>query len=105
MVPPSGDTLSSTWVRSSSADLTVDNVMDSETGSTECFQISGGATDISWNISMVKAEVSVHPPDQEEEITISRFVFHDVNNNGYLEDGEDAIQDVQVVLFDCNGTI
>jgi len=79
-----------------------------ETGSTECFRLGdggGSATDISWNVGLVAA-VDVAEPSRSpssDPVVISGFVFHDVNNNGYLEDGEDGgVFGVQVALFDCS---
>ncbi|KAL7485625.1 hypothetical protein ACHAW6_011217 [Cyclotella cf. meneghiniana] len=112
-------------------DPNVDSTVDPETGTTPCFKVIKGTNDLSWGIGLkydneaspaetpvaspVASPVSVEsnspsPASSEtgknSTIAISGFVFYDKDDNGYFEESEEeAISNVDVALFNCNGTI
>jgi len=107
----------------SSGSSGVENAVDPTTGSTECFELGGGITDISYNIGLVYADddnanadngndtpsTPVSGDDEEADIFISGMVFEDLNNNGNFDNEEslqssvieEAFPNVQVALFAC----
>ena len=116
--PPSGYSMSPVWAGidndSNNNNGNIDNAVNPATQSTECKQNIGGDTDISWDIGMVydtgtpTRAPSTVAPVVASPVIISGMVFHDLNNNGYLdanEGEESAMSDIQVALFDCDGSI
>jgi hypothetical protein len=131
---PAGYVLSSVWSGKTDSDgeLTnpvVSSTVNPETGTTPCFRVIRGTNDLSWGIGLkydtdastvdapVASPVSGGTPSpsmvassqtgsNSTVIAISGFVFYDKDDNGYFnESEEEAISNVDVALFDCNGTI
>ena len=96
VIPPVGYKLSSSSSSGGGDEVDgVDNDFDPSTGRTVCFElVGGGEADISWNVGLVPVE----------DVVISGLVYDDINNNGSFEDGEPALPDVKVALFDCNSS-
>ena len=100
----------------------IDNKINYVSGSTICFELMNGITDISWDVGLVPTvEAATETTTSTTTstlpltgfITISGIVFHDTNNNGNFDQlfantdqvEEYALEDVQVALFDCSGKI
>lgn len=110
---PSGYVFSSVWsgVRDSSGILTnpsVDSTVDPATGNTQCFALAKGDKELDWSFGLkYEADVSssTKPSSNSTAVVISGFVFHDENNDGYYDAGEEALSKVNAALFDCDGNI
>lgn len=102
MQPLPGHRLSSAWTGGGDEDA--DSAVDPATGSTDCFRIgAGAAADISRSVGLVLRTPTRAP--SSDPVVISGFVFHDVNGDGYLEDGEgDGLPGVRAALFGCGGS-
>ena len=116
---PEGYAYSSIWSGNTNADSTV----DPQTGSTPCFRVISGDTDLSWSFGLtyddsstsiavssapsVSVEVpSSSPVVSNSTIVISGLVFYDENENGHFEDSdEETMSRVDVALFSCDGVI
>ena len=105
-----------------------DSTVNPRTGSTPCFPMVKGDTDLSWSFGLTYDDTSPPiivpstPPAVFEEptsspivsegailnstIIISGLVFYDKNENGYFEKSdEETISSVDVAIFDCDGAI
>jgi hypothetical protein len=106
------------------------NDVDPNTGASACFELTGDETDISLDIGMVllndgendttaatsdegddvptSAPATTSPQVNSSSVAIYGIIFDDVNDNGYfdvVDDDESGLPDVQVALFDCDGSI
>jgi hypothetical protein len=122
---PDGYVVSSVWSGNrENGELTdpdAHNTVDPSTSSTNCFRVVRGNTDLSWSFGLtsdgssspIETPLAVPTPSPIESgeaasnatIVISGLVFYDKNENGYFEETEEAISNVDVALFDCNGVI
>ena len=100
-------------------DPNADSTVDPDTGSTPCFQFIRGNTELFWSLGLryddnssstietpAPSSIKITEEDANSTIVISGMVFFDKNNDGYFEEiDEKAISNVDVALFDCNGSI
>eukprot|EP00956_Cyclotella_meneghiniana_P026717 scaffold58456_cov66-Cyclotella_meneghiniana.AAC.1 len=125
VISPEGYEFSSVWSGNiENGELTdpdVDSTVDPDVGSTPCFRVIQGNTDLSWSFGLTSDDLSpvIQTPELqtnspaaspteslEANIAISGAVFLDSNENGLYEDTEEeAVSDVDVALFDCDGKI
>ena len=89
---PEGFEFSSIWT---DMNANADSKFNPETGKCNCFALQGGNTDLSWGVGL----------RDTAPVVISGVVFDDANNNGFFDSGETPMSDVNVALFDCDGSI
>lgn len=102
-------------------DPDADSTVDPDVGSTPCFRVIQGNTDLSWSFGLTSDDLSpvIQTPElqtnspvtspavsSDANIAISGAVFLDSNKNGFYEEiEEEALSSVDVALFDCDGEI
>lgn len=124
VLAPEGYIFSSIWTGNQENGTDVDSTVDPDSGSTPCFRVIQGNTDLSRGFGLTNdgssspaATPSTLSPEETTSspvvgatenatIVISGLVFYDKDENGYFDEvGEETISGVDVALFNCDGAI